>query len=872
MRFLMDLFPKILDMSITASMVILVVIAARLLLKKAPKVISYALWGVVLLRLLCPFSLESAISIVPDVPKIEQTQLDSALPDMDFETYTDREENRITLEQSAGTEEAQVKIEHSAEPTLYLTIIWGTGVLGMLVYSVVSYIKLRKQLKVAVPVRDNLFIADDIKSPFVIGFIRPKIYLPGSLGDKEKEYIIMHEQHHITRCDHIIKLLSFAALSIHWFNPLVWLAFALSAKDMEMSCDEAVIGKMGEDVRADYSASLLTLATGRRIIAGTPLAFGEGSTESRIKNLSGWRKPLLWVVIAAVIGCTVLAVCLLTDRVAEEKLPPIGPRTYTVTEVTYEGMLTSFQNVPGVNTPVYTVTDGKQLLSRYKDEDWKTLGVLNEFELTKENFDDLLKGQRWSMSGSASSFRRNNVGAWKLVSDHDILYYILQQKNGEVYMCYGLYDYSEKDDPYSDDTMINYIFRLSSDISEDMGIVAVSGERSVPVVVFPSNTAVTDVAEEVFWLDIVPGENEFTPFTMYCDGREILGFFSIYDAETLESLAYFHPSGLSPQTYLFQNAEQGKDYIITMRTSMEEITDMYCFGAHLGEFKEDERPEDKVETTIGGAELTDFAYESASAWVNYSEEGYNAMVERAENRDTERRYGNVEHLTPVVMLESKKEFDAFYKEMSGYFSFEQNWDDYIPFSTQAKNYTAEFFENNTLFIAYLEEPTTSNRHAIEEVRIEKGILEIRICRSKPQTGDSAMAGWFMSVIVSKDTIADCTGYDAYICSEVDPDSVFPSGEPVGTYSYNGGDLTKTATVCLFDDGQFQFIFSPLSSYIAIGSYTIENDRLILHTNDGMFVYVFDMVDDTLVFDAEASTDRVWYSGITDGSVFVQQID
>ena len=185
----------------------------------------------------------------------------------------------------------------------------------MAIYSIVSYIRLRRKLTVVVPLRDNIFIADDIKSPFVVGLFRPKIYLPCNLGDKEQEYIILHEQHHIKRLDHVMKALAFLALAIHWFNPLVWVAFVLASKDMEMSCDEAVIRKVDGDVRADYSASLLTLATGRRIIAGTPLAFGEGDTKGRINNLSKWKKPAVWVVLIAVVACAVLAVTVLTNPI-----------------------------------------------------------------------------------------------------------------------------------------------------------------------------------------------------------------------------------------------------------------------------------------------------------------------------------------------------------------------------------------------------------------------------------------------------------------------------------------------------------------------------------------------------------------------------
>ena len=188
----------------------------------------------------------------------------------------------------------------------------------MLLYSGISYLKIRKKVRIAVPLRSNIWIADDIKSPFVIGFLKPKIYLPNNLGEQEQEYIILHEQHHIRRLDHVIKTLAFLALTIHWFNPLVWFAFVLACKDMEMSCDEAVIRKIGENVRADYSASLLTLATGHRIIAGTPLAFGEGDTKGRIRNLAKWKKPAIWVLVLTIIICLILGVCLITDRVSRQ--------------------------------------------------------------------------------------------------------------------------------------------------------------------------------------------------------------------------------------------------------------------------------------------------------------------------------------------------------------------------------------------------------------------------------------------------------------------------------------------------------------------------------------------------------------------------
>ena len=316
MKEMIAFFPRLINVSAVAGIVILFVLAARLCLKRAPKIFSYALWAVVLVRLLILISITSPVSAIPEIQTTNSAEINAALPDFDFELPSDRLENKRNLQNAIETgNPITVRVGHSLEPTQYLAMGWMIGMGIMLVYSVVSYLKLRRKLQVVVPLRDNVFIADDIKSPFVIGFIRPKIYLPCNLGDREQEYIILHEQHHIRRLDHIIKALAFLALTIHWFNPLVWVAFVLASKDMEMSCDEAVIRKIGEDVRADYSASLLTLATGRRIIAGTPLAFGEGNTKGRIRNLANWRRPAFWVILIAIIICIVLGMCLLTNPV-----------------------------------------------------------------------------------------------------------------------------------------------------------------------------------------------------------------------------------------------------------------------------------------------------------------------------------------------------------------------------------------------------------------------------------------------------------------------------------------------------------------------------------------------------------------------------
>lgn len=305
------IFLQILNMSFTASFVIIFVLIARLLLKKSPKVLSYALWGVVLFRLVFPFSFESVFSLLPvKTNPISQDIVYAPIPTID---------TGISAINHAVNSSLPAAMPHASVNPLQIwvfigTLVWLLGIAILLVYSILSLMKLQKRLKNAVHERDNIYLAEHLETSFVMGIIRPKIYLPASLTKKEKGYILLHEEMHIKRFDHIVKIFSFFVLCLHWFNPLVWAAFFISGKDMEMSCDEAVIKQLGSNVKKEYSTSLLTLATGRRIIGGTPLAFGEGDTKGRIKNVLNYKKPAFWVVALSLIIVVVLGIGLATNQ------------------------------------------------------------------------------------------------------------------------------------------------------------------------------------------------------------------------------------------------------------------------------------------------------------------------------------------------------------------------------------------------------------------------------------------------------------------------------------------------------------------------------------------------------------------------------
>jgi len=309
-----ELFLTVLNMSITASYVILFVILIRLLLKKAPKFISYALWGVVAFRLLIPFSFESMFSLIPrntnavpipqDIIYQQSPQINSGIGVVDSLVNNSLPSPTI----GASVNPLQIYVEIGA-------YIWVLGIIALLVYSLISIFILKRQLKSAQLIDQNIFEAENLKTPFVLGLIKPKIYLPVGLNATERSYILLHEQTHIHRKDHIIKVLAFLTLSIHWFNPLVWIAFMLMSTDMELSCDEKVLKEMDDEIKKSYANSLLSLATRKHILNGSPLAFGEGNVRGRIKNVLNYKKPRFWIVTVSAIIVMVICFGLITNPV-----------------------------------------------------------------------------------------------------------------------------------------------------------------------------------------------------------------------------------------------------------------------------------------------------------------------------------------------------------------------------------------------------------------------------------------------------------------------------------------------------------------------------------------------------------------------------
>lgn len=865
-----SVFLELVKLSLIGSLFAVAVILVRLIFRKAPKWLFCVLWGVVALRLICPVSIESSLSLVPD--RLASGQIftnvgNEYIGDVDiiYESnagYSNAvEAGRQPIYSGDGcyvvTEKDSLEAPKTVGETVYpiLSWIWLAGVVLMLAYTAVSYFLLRKKMEEATHLRDNIWQCEQVDSPFVLGFIKPRIYLPYAITDSDMANVIAHEQAHIQRKDHWWKPIGFLLLSIHWFNSVLWLAYILLCRDIEAACDEKVIKHMEKDEMRAYSTALLHCSVHRRRIAACPLAFGEVGVKERIKRVMNYKKPAFWIVVLLIVVSVLVSALLLTNPTAENSqirkivkqkgytiveqqtetitlslpvsslpekifseegiefsegeiiayqdetatiylksarfsnegidqlyfcfdfifdLPKDGGKTiypfkvekngltdvvrvtdgsiraenqvfdaavsdrgqgsfekiwfyvsteaikkaegkiafdiqlnilsylqdgktyeeifdqadgkekllllvdqivnnpdcaassnpvdfieakrplyneiisygssavdcfvkqlrtgenglrayimavacaditgigdkdlganwasarewlalydtrasstasihsqiYAVKEVTYESGLYSFSIVAGENSPFYVLTEDMELASQKEVSEegtWVNLGKMEAIELSKENFDDLFSHPgNWVDNAEAKSIRDNTQKAWQLIYNQDVLYYILQQKNGDLYLAYGYTGFSNND---TNAAHIRWLYKLSTERSVLAGMVAASGHNAVPMVSVPKRTPIKDCLDTIHWLTINPYGEELVPFYTAENGVVIYGMYSAYDAETFESLKHFLPSGLSPQTYLFQNADPEREYVV-----LADFGDKgnYAFGVRFG--------------------------------------------------------------------------------------------------------------------------------------------------------------------------------------------------------------------------------------------------------------------------------------------------
>ena len=352
-------FLTLVNRGLSAGWLVLAVIVARFLLKKAPRWAVCALWGLVALRLLCPFSPESPLSLIPDAQPVSPEAVWNTVPAVEMTPDATEAPVSPVLE-AVLPDGLPVSPTPAQEIVAAASILWCAGLAGMALYTLVSYRRLSRRVKGAVRIDGNLYQGAAIPTPFVLGVLRPRIYLPNTLSREDMPYVIAHERAHIRRRDPLWKALGFGLLCIYWFQPLLWLGYALFCRDMELACDEKVASALSPSHRANYSQALLNCSAGRRFLAACPVAFGEVGVKERVKRVLSFRRPTLRAVLAAVLICAVIAVCFLTNPVTPE--PPkvtVAQMSITAENVTPTGMTltyhpdNAFQDVDAVTDSIY---------------------------------------------------------------------------------------------------------------------------------------------------------------------------------------------------------------------------------------------------------------------------------------------------------------------------------------------------------------------------------------------------------------------------------------------------------------------------------------------------------------------------------------
>lgn len=450
-------FLTLVNTGINASWLIGAILLLRLALKKAPRSILCALWALVAIRLLCPFSIESSLSLLPSGEVIpaeiltyegSQLQESAVITIVDNPLYPEPVQLELTLDDTVDRVQAG---------DIQWTLIWLAGMGALALYAVVSYARLRLQVRTAAPLRDRVWLCDDIDSPFILGIFSPRIYLPSDLEEPARSHVIAHEAAHLKRHDHWWKAIGFALLTVYWFNPLVWVAYILLCRDIELACDEKVIQALTMDGKKAYSEALLQCSMKRSLIAACPLTFGEVGVKQRIQAVLHYKKPAFWVILAAVIACIAVAVGFLTNPVSNEPAPADGPpqlgagQVYVSEACVYMNPLSSYypfggdsgyRYILGEDSLTFEDKDGsahfviEDITWQWQDFPWENEQFCNLYGFGSPNMENIMK-----VYGTILYYQPLNSGYFMIYNGNDILLAQIKELNklgAEMWCTYSL--------------------------------------------------------------------------------------------------------------------------------------------------------------------------------------------------------------------------------------------------------------------------------------------------------------------------------------------------------------------------------------------------------------------------------------------------
>lgn len=472
-EFISNIFIQFLTMSLSASLIVGIVFILRLLLKKSPKWITVLLWAVVAVRLICPFTPESSLSLIPEsisngdfVAQWTDEYIKPVSVFTEDEVWYDAAvtNGREPISDGNGGHYVVTNYDQLGEPYTVkntvipvLSILWIAGMITLLIYTVISYVKLRKKIDTAVLLRDNIYQSENVISPFVLGIIKPKIYLPFNMSEDSIQNVIAHEQAHIKRKDYLWKPLGFLILTVYWFNPVMWLAYVLLCRDIELACDEKVVKDFDNEQKADYSEALLSCSVNRRIIAACPLAFGEVGVKNRVKSVLNYKKPAFWVIVVAIVASIVTAVCFLTNPKDNANKNEIIDGNYQISDEVYCNG--SFSYIPNHEKERIEIEyNGGMHIYHFVGEELSVGGLYTEAKPNEENFESFV----WDTNGwidykNTEEFLKDNKKAWYHPTMDTITtypYMLFSQKDGTLYIAFA-------DSENGESTMVRCIHKLN---------------------------------------------------------------------------------------------------------------------------------------------------------------------------------------------------------------------------------------------------------------------------------------------------------------------------------------------------------------------------------------------------------------------------
>ncbi len=713
-------FLKLLNMSITASWLVLAVVLLRLILKKAPKFIRCILWGLVALRLVLPFSIESVLSLIPSSEPLPQDIIYTATPTVNTGIPVIDHAIDPIISQSL-TPAPLTSINPTQVISLIASTVWICGVVAMIAYMAISYLRVRLKVREAVIFHNNIFLCDHISSPFILGIISPKIYLPSNMSSADIEFVISHENSHLKRRDHWWKPLGFLLLCVYWFNPVMWVAYVLLCRDIELACDEKVIKQMDAGDKKAYTSALLSCSIPRRMISACPLAFGEVGVKNRVKNVLSYKKPAFWIILIAVIACIVTAVCFLTD--------PKEDGTKSIDTISKEDYI-SVSNVRyGTDAPEDKIeiefksavvhTDKDNMVIEWKNHTDSALVLERNWELYKET-----DGQ-WERIRNAQDFE--TVGSIRLSKRESTEEtYTLDWQFFSVGKSYRLeQEFSLKDSPET-----RYTAYVEFEIGYEelqLGVYTegtysngdtYTSNYTLPIVI--SDTETYNIMEYRF-VDLSDGKLSVEATEQLIINGEQTNIFEISYGETKMINS---PDG-TKYTLVFPDKEPSFSY-----------------------------------TCVGGTSGYVSSYESALTAASYFGD-LDALFMASLN--AERMYESKLNHLPIHKLESYEELESFSNDYKDKLALTERTNDHRSFEKTVEKYNEEFFEDNLLFIVYVQ---SKNKHTsffnIDTVYNDGESFCVNLTEKSYSAEEGEKSGYIAVIATSKKDVESCKSFDAVL--------------------------------------------------------------------------------------------------------------